>query len=143
MIYISLINNDRTATLKNKLQLKKFIEKLFKNERTALNKLTYIFCSDKYLLQINKKFLNHNYYTDVITFYFNEPQNPIEGEVYISIDRVKENAKEQNSSFKRELHRVIFHAALHLCGYQDKRKQDILLMRTKENEYLNKYFPVK
>ncbi|MBX2934714.1 MAG: rRNA maturation RNase YbeY [Ferruginibacter sp.] len=140
MIYISFINNDRIPTLQNKLQLKKFIEKLFKYEKTALKSLSYIFCSDDYLLQVNKSFLKHNYYTDVITFNFNEPKNPVEGEVYISVDRIKENAKDLNTSFKKELHRVIFHAALHLCGYNDKKNREVILMRKKEDEYLEKYF---
>lgn len=140
MIYISFINNDRIPNLQNKLQLKKFIEKLFKYEKTALKSLSYIFCSDDYLLQVNKNFLKHNYYTDVITFNFNEPKNPVEGEVYISVDRVKENAKDLNTSFKKELHRVIFHAVLHLCGYNDKKSREVILMRKKEDEYLEKYF---
>lgn len=140
MIYISFINNDSEPILQHKLLLKKFIAKLFKNEKTALCSLTYIFCSDDYLLQVNRSFLKHDYYTDVITFNFNEPKKPIEGEVYISVDRVKENAKDLKTSFKKELHRVIFHAALHLCGYKDKIKQDIILMRLKEDEYLEKYF---
>lgn len=140
MIYISFINNDRVPTLKHKQQLKKFIEKLFIHEKTTLKSLSYIFCSDDYLLQVNKDFLKHNYYTDVITFNFNEPKNPVEGEVYISVDRVKENAKDLNTSFKKELHRVIFHAALHLCGYNDKKSRQVILMRKKEDEYLEKYF---
>lgn len=140
MIYISFINNDRIPTLQNKLQLKKFIKKLFKYEKTALKSLSFIFCSDDYLLQVNKSFLKHNYYTDVITFNFNEPKNPVEGEVYISVDRIKENAKDLNTSFKKELHRVIFHAALHLCGYNDKKNREVILMRKKEDEYLEKYF---
>lgn len=140
MIYISFINNNSKPTLQHKLLLKKFIANLFKNEKTALSSLTYIFCSDDYLLQVNRSFLKHDFYTDVITFNFNEPKKPIEGEVYISVDRVKENAKDLKTSFKKELHRVIFHAALHLCGYKDKIKQDIILMRSKEDEYLEKYF---
>lgn len=143
MTDIRFINNDRKPTLQHKLLLKEFIKALFKKEKSPLNNLTYIFCSDDYLLGINKKFLKHNFYTDVITFNLSELQNPIEGEVYISIDRVKENARGLNSSFKNEFHRVIFHAALHLCGYKDKQKHEILNMRAKEDEYLNKYFTIK
>lgn len=143
MTDIRFINYDRKPTLQQKLALKQFIAALFKIEKSPLSSLTYIFCSDDYLLQINKDFLKHDFYTDVITFNLNDPKKPIEGEVYISIDRVKENAYNLNNSFNKELHRVIFHAALHLCGYKDKHKKDILLMRLKEDEYLYKYFAVK
>ena len=89
---------------------------------------------------INKKILNHNYYTDIITFNLSEDKSDIVGEIYISVDRVKDNAYQLNESFKTELHRVMFHGILHLCGLEDKTKKDILLMRAKEDFYLNKYF---
>ena len=120
-------------------QLKDFIIFLFKNENRELHSLNYIFCSDKDLLKMNIEYLQHDYFTDIITFDLSENE-AISGEVYISIDRVKENAEELNLTFLEELHRVIFHGALHLCGYRDKTRKDQLLMRKKENEYLNHYF---
>jgi rRNA maturation RNase YbeY len=90
--------------------------------------------------EINKKFLAHDYDTDIITFPFSNSNNPIEAELYISIPKIREQAEEWNCSFKEELHRVIFHGALHLCGYNDKKEGEKKLMREKENYYLGKYF---
>jgi rRNA maturation RNase YbeY len=83
--------------------------------------------------------LKHDFYTDVITFDLSSSKNQIEGEVYLSIDRIRSNAKQLGVSFKEELHRVIFHGALHLCGYKDKKKEEVIVMRSKENEYLKRY----
>ncbi|WP_366206997.1 rRNA maturation RNase YbeY [Flavihumibacter sp. CACIAM 22H1] len=113
---------------------------LFKKEKKSLELLNYIFCTDEYLLDINRSFLQHDYYTDIITFELAEKGEPTQGEVYISIDRVRDNAKLHGQSFQRELHRVIFHGALHLCGYRDKTKKEETLMRQKEEEYLSYYF---
>ncbi len=132
--------HDRDTTLKDRRNLKIFIENLFATEKRRLVTLTYIFCSDEYLLEINKAFLKHDFYTDVITFDLSETTDETEGEVYISIDRIKENAKQMGASFKEELHRVIFHGALHLCGYKDKNKTDLFKMRLAENKYLEQYF---
>lgn len=120
--------------------VKSFILKLFKREKTGIESLNYIFCTDEALLEINRTYLNHDYYTDIITFNLNEPGSPVMGDIYISIDRVKDNAQVQGESFKRELHRVLFHGALHLCGYKDKRPAEEALMRKKEEAYLNDYF---
>ncbi|HRH59360.1 MAG TPA: rRNA maturation RNase YbeY [Chitinophagaceae bacterium] len=119
--------------------LKLFIEEIFKNENTSLNRLDYVFCNDEYLLQINKQFLQHDYYTDIITFRLSEKSLPVIGEIYISIERVRENAKLFNVSFAEEMLRVIFHGALHLSGFNDKTRQQINRMRAKEDEYLLKY----
>ena len=118
---------------------KDVIRDLFKKEKTRLEQLQYIFCSDEYLLEINKQHLNHNYYTDIITFDLSETPNAVTGEIYISIDRVKENAKTYKAPFKQELLRVIFHGALHLCGYKDKTEKDQALMRKAEDKYLQYY----
>ena len=131
---------DRSPALKERTRLKLFIEKIFISEKKKLGNLSYIFCSDEHLLSINRDFLKHDFYTDVITFDLSSPKNEIEGEVYLSIDRIKDNAKQLDFSFKAELHRVLFHGALHLCGYKDKSKRDILLMREKEDNYLKSYF---
>jgi rRNA maturation RNase YbeY len=130
---------DRFFRFNSKTPLKSFIQRLFLLEKQKLESLHYIFCSDDYLLQINKDFLQHDYYTDIITFNLSDHSKEIEGEVYISIDRVKENAHLQKSGYKEECLRVIFHGALHLCGYRDKTKKEISCMREKENEYLRLY----
>ena len=128
------------ATLTNRTALKTFIYTLFKKEGKKLDSIQYIFCSDDYLLDINRQYLQHDYYTDIITFDLSEPKQPIMAEIYISIDRVKENAREFKTSFKREIHRVIFHGALHLCGYKDKKPKEEALMRKIEEKYLSVYF---
>jgi rRNA maturation RNase YbeY len=131
---------DRKPALKERNKLKIFIEDLFKMEKKGLESLYYIFCSDEHLLKVNVEFLNHDFYTDVITFEFASAGSDTQGEVYISVDRIKDNAKELGVSFKEELHRVIFHGALHLCGYKDKTKKEETLMREAENKYLQLYF---
>lgn len=118
---------------------KEVIRHLFKKEKTRLEQLQYIFCSDEYLLAINKQHLNHNYYTDIITFDLSETPDAVTGEIYISIDRVRENAQTYKVPFKQELLRVIFHGALHLCGYKDKSEKDQQLMRKAEDKYLQYY----
>ncbi len=128
-------------TLAERSSLKTFIGTIFKRERKKLADLNYIFCSDDYLLNINKQYLKHDFYTDIITFGLSEPGEPISGEIYISIDRVRDNSIQFKTSLKKELHRVIFHGALHLCGYRDKNKEEELLMRKMEDKYLNLYFP--
>jgi probable rRNA maturation factor len=119
--------------------VKEVIRDLFKKEKTKLEQLQYIFCSDEYLLEINKQHLQHNYYTDIITFDLSEKANAVIGEIYISVDRVKDNAQNYEVSFKNELLRVIFHGALHLCGYKDKTEKDQALMRKAEDKYLQYY----
>lgn len=127
------------VTLKNRLLLKEFLRKLFKREGMPMDALRFIFCSDDYLLEINKQYLQHDYYTDIITFNLAAPKAPVNGEIYISIDRVKDNASQFNSTLTDELHRVIFHGALHLCGYKDKTKREESLMRSKETENIARY----
>jgi probable rRNA maturation factor len=131
---------DRKPALNERTRLKQFIEKLFKQEKKNLGNLSYIFCSDEHLLGINKDFLKHDFYTDVITFNLSSFKTKTEGEVYLSVDRIKDNAKQLGVSFKEELHRVIFHGALHLCGYRDKNKSDKQQMTSAENKYLQRYF---
>jgi probable rRNA maturation factor len=129
------------VTLKDRTKLKAFIPQLFQREGKALADLNVIFCSDDYLLEVNKQFLNHDYYTDIITFDLSEPNSKATtAELYISIDRIKDNAVIHEVSVSKELHRVIFHGCLHLCGYKDKSKRDIEVMRGKEEEWIKKYF---
>lgn len=131
---------DRKCTLKDRNKLKVFIGRLFTREKKKLGSLSYIFCSDKHLLGINKEFLKHDFYTDVITFDLSSSKNEIEAEVYLSIDRIKDNAKHADTSFTEEIHRVMFHGALHLCGYKDKKNNEIIKMRQAEKKYLDMYF---
>jgi probable rRNA maturation factor len=117
-------------------KLKSFLNALFIKERKQLGELNYVFCSDDYLLDINRRFLSHDYYTDIITFDISESKAEVIGEVYISIDRVKDNAVQLQQTTQRELLRVIIHGALHLCGYKDKTKAQQKVMRQKEDDYL-------
>jgi probable rRNA maturation factor len=130
----------RPGTLKHRHKLKAFILLIFKKENTRLLSINYVFCSDKFLLDINKSFLQHDYYTDIITFNLATKKAPVEAEIYISLDRVRENAQVLQQKYIRELHRVIFHGALHLCGYKDKTAAEIVMMRKKEDFYLEQYF---
>lgn len=136
---ISFNQADSKVTLANRVALKSFIEKRVKKEGFSIETLTYVFCSDKYLLKMNKDFLSHNYYTDIISFDLSETPGNLIGEVYISVDRVKDNAKTHGTSLKEELHRVIFHGALHFCGYKDKKPTDTKKMRQMEDLWLAAY----
>jgi probable rRNA maturation factor len=104
-------------------------------EGKELGDITLVFCSDDYLLEINQQHLSHDYYTDIITFDYCF-EDVVSGDLFISVDRVKENAKEFNYSFEHELHRVSIHGVLHLCGYKDKGEADEKLMREKEDASL-------
>jgi rRNA maturation RNase YbeY len=138
-IPISFNTADKNTTLTNRLALKAFIERGLKKEGIAIDTLQYIFCSDKFLLNINKSFLNHDYFTDIISFDLSETGGTLIGEIYISIDRVKDNAKTHKTSYTEELLRVIFHGALHFCGYKDKKPSDAKEMRAQENKWLKSY----
>jgi probable rRNA maturation factor len=129
-----------SAYPRQRTALKAFIAALFRKEKIAFSSLTYIFCSDEYLLGINQQFLQHNYYTDIISFNLAAKGAEVEGEIYISIERVKENAKTLGQPYNIELHRVIFHGALHLCGYKDKSAKDVSIMRRMEDKSILKYF---
>jgi rRNA maturation RNase YbeY len=119
--------------------LKKFICKIFRKEGYKLKSINYIFCSDEYLFQLNLRHLDHNTFTDILTFRYSSLNDPIVSEIYISIDRIKENSKLYNTTFSTELHRVMFHGALHLCNYGDKTKSQSLTMRSKEEFYLQMF----
>jgi len=137
---VHFFSHDIPTRLKNTASLKHFIELIFKKEMQSLNSINYIFCSDRAILEINKKYLNHDFYTDVITFDLSRDNKAISAEVYISIERIRDNAKQLGLSLHPEPHRVVFHAALPLCGYNDEKKKDKEIMRKKENELLSKYF---
>jgi rRNA maturation RNase YbeY len=140
MAIIQFFYTQQTSVLTQKKRLKSFLlEKSILHGR-PISGLQIIFCSDDYLLKINQDFLSHDYYTDIITFDLGSKGSEfIEGEIYISLDRVKDNAILHGVSYKKELHRVIFHGVLHLLGFKDKKKADQLVMRTMEDEFLLDY----
>lgn len=136
---ISFNKADKSITLGNRVALKAFLEKQLKKEGIRIECLQYVFCSDKYLLDINKQFLNHDYYTDIISFDLSETKGVLIGDIYISVDRVKENAKTMKTTQVNELLRVIFHGALHFCEYKDKKPADAKLMRSMEDKWIKAY----
>jgi probable rRNA maturation factor len=107
-----------------------------RREKKSVRDINYIFCSDSYLLRLNQGFLSHNTFTDIITFDYSEGKN-VSGEIYISLERVRENALKFDALFKDEIRRVMIHGVLHLAGYKDKKPQDISTMRKKEEAYLS------
>ena len=113
------------------------IEKLIIEESKMIGEVSVILCSDDYLLQINKQYLDHDYYTDIVTFDYVK-DNIISGDLYISTDRIKENAGKYDVDFSEELYRVVFHGILHLSGYDDKTDEEKDLIRSKENYYIEK-----
>ncbi|HEY6975434.1 MAG TPA: rRNA maturation RNase YbeY [Chitinophagaceae bacterium] len=137
MLNVFFYYADRKLSINHKIKLRRFIQDIFQKEEIKIKRINYIFCSDKYLLNINKIFLNHDYYTDVITFNLTNSKIPVEGEIYISTDRVIDNAFKLKIKKEEEFHRVIIHGALHLCGYQDKTTKELKLMRAKEKKYLS------
>ena len=130
---------DISSNLKQKIRLRNWITNTIKEENKRLGELTFIFCSDTYLLSINQEYLNHNTYTDIITFNNSEDER-ITGDIFISLERVHENALRFKVSEEDELHRVMIHGTLHLLGYTDKGKDAKALMTNKENYYLLKRF---
>lgn len=127
-------------SLKNRSLLKLFIHNFFKARKTQLREIHIIFCTDQFLLALNRQHLGHNYYTDILTFNLSEKTDKkIAGEIYISMERVKENSKKFQSSFKSELLRVIFHGILHLSGFDDKTAGQKFTMRTAETELLTRF----
>lgn len=130
----------KTISITNRSAIKNTIIAIFKKEKQTLESIDIVFCSDEYLLDINKVNLQHNYYTDTITFnYTPKNQKEVLGEIYISVDRVRDNAARYNSTVKMELLRVIFHSSLHLCGYKDKSHAQKKEMTLKEDNYIDIY----
>jgi probable rRNA maturation factor len=126
-------------SLTRRKQLKAFIKSLFIREKTVLDRVDYIFCTEEFLLDLNKQFLGHSFYTDILSFNLTDGNGPLRGEIYISPKRIRDNAHLYQVSFKEELQRVIFHGALHFCGYKDKTKKESANMRVKEEYYLSLY----
>lgn len=136
MSKVELFYEDIKPLKLQKSPLKRHIKKLINSEFKKNGEISLILCSDKYLLEINIEYLKHNYYTDIITFNYVEG-NIISGDLFISVDRVKENSTEFNTSLIKELYRVIFHGILHLIGYNDKTEEEQKIMRGKEDLYLS------
>lgn len=138
MIAFSFIDVEVSAL--DMVNVSSWLESVCNEEMKEVGDINYIFCNDEYLLEINRSYLDHDYYTDVITFDYSEGLC-LSGDVFVSVDRVIENAKDFNVSFLIELLRVIVHGILHLAGYKDKLKDDKKLMRFKEDYYLLNYVP--
>ena len=128
-------NYETDFKLSNEDQMESWIESIIISENYKVGELNFIFCDDNYLHKLNVEFLKHDTLTDIISFDYKVGKK-LHGDVYISIERVVDNAKDFKVNFQEELQRVIIHGVLHFCGYKDKTKKDALLMRTKENEAL-------
>lgn len=132
---IQFFTEDIDFSLDNTEAITVWLTKVCEQENKALDIVNYIFCTDEYLLKINQEHLNHDYYTDVISFPYST--EVVEGDIFISIDRIKENAISHKVTFKQELSRVMVHGLLHFLGYRDKTVQEQTLMTSKENYYLD------
>jgi probable rRNA maturation factor len=128
--------SETVFNLQNSKEVTRWISKIIANEKRKEGEISYIFCDDQYLHKLNVEFLNHNTLTDIISF-DNSIGNQINGDIFISIERVKENSLIYDTVFEDELHRVIIHGILHYCGFNDKTKKDADLMRKKEDEALS------
>lgn len=135
---INFFEEDIKFKLKQKTQVRKWIKDTIEDEGYKLKELNYIFCSDAYLIEINRQYLDHDTYTDIVTFDNSEVEGDIVGDIFISIERTRENAAKFNVADADELHRVIIHGALHLLGYTDKKPADKKIMTQKEDFYLGK-----
>ena len=136
---IQFFSEDIDFTLKEKQKVREWIGATIKAEGfKRVGELSFVLCSDAYLLEINKQYLDHDTFTDIVTFDSSEDEDVIAGDIFISVERTSENAKKFNVSERDELHRVIIHGVLHLCGYYDKKKEDKTLMTQKEDHYLAK-----
>lgn len=136
---LNFFTQDSDFKLKNKKKISEWIVRTATAEGKNAGEISYIFCSDNYLRQINIDYLNHDYLTDIITFDNSDDEDTIEGDIFISVERVMENAGVFNKTFENELRRVIIHGVLHLIGYKDKSGKDKSLMREKEDHYLNQF----
>ena len=137
MASIHFFSEVPTFKLKNTKKVSGWIRSVLKREKKTLSSLNYIFCSDDHLREMNIRYLNHKTFTDIITFNYNPSENEIEGEIYISIDRITDNAEKFDVDFDTELHRVMIHGVLHLIGYNDKSKTEKSIMREKEDSCLS------
>jgi rRNA maturation RNase YbeY len=137
---INFFQEDIHFNLSGKQKIKKWLKKTATGEGFMIKELNYIFCSDEYLYQINVDYLDHHTYTDIITFDTAEKDDSIEGDLFISLDRVRENAESEKEAFHQELARVMVHGLFHLCGLKDRLPEEEKLMRKKENQALQELF---
>ena len=138
MPVINFFEEDIKFNLSQKRKIRNWIKKVAEKEGVSVAEINYVFCSDPYLKQVNVEFLQHDYFTDIITF-DNSEEGTLEGDIFISIDRIRENSSDYSSNFDQELRRVIIHGVLHLIGYRDKTADEENQMRQKEDEYLSLY----
>jgi len=134
---VSYFVEDIAFKVPQKRKLSAWLKQVIADEGFYLTHINYIFTSDEYLLSVNKQYLDHDYYTDIITFDQSEAEGLLEGDIYISVDRVKENADALGVNFSQELRRVMVHGLLHLCGYDDQSDEGRHKMRAKEDFYLS------
>ena len=134
---IRFFEEDVAFTIPHPRKTSAWIKSAIVKERKTLGEVNYIFCSDEYLRQVNIQYLNHHTFTDIVTFDSSEVKGQISGDIFISIDRVKENAEKFKTTFDHELHRVLIHGVLHLIGYTDKGLEKKAAMRKKEDAYLS------
>ena len=137
-IKVHFYKEDTGYLLASKREIRAWLLSVLEQEQKKTGEISFIFCSDEYLLTLNKQYLNASYLTDVITFDYCE-DDFISGDIFISVDRVKENAKLYQQTTSKEMHRVILHGVLHLCGYKDKTEKEIQQMREKEEYYLQQF----
>jgi len=136
---IQFFTEDIDFKIKEKGKIRQWILESVKNEGfKRVGELSFIFCSDDYLLEMNKQYLNHDTYTDIVTFDSSEDEDTIAGDIFISVERIRENAQKFRVAERDELHRVIIHGVMHLCGYPDKKPAEKAKMTAKEDEYLSK-----
>lgn len=136
MIYFSDL--DASCRIKNRKVVRRWLSQIISLKGKKLGEISIVVCSDEYLLDINKKYLNHNYYTDIITFDYTD-DSAVGGDLMISYDRVKENAKQEGVLIQQELNRVMVHGVLHLLGLKDKTKEEAKKMRSEEDEALKMF----
>ena len=138
MATITFNNNGITPNLKDKTILKIFLKSILEEETVDFERISYIFCTDTYLHKLNVQYLNHDTLTDILTFTLSEISLPLISEIYISVNRVRENSKTLGTNYANELHRVMIHGILHLCGFSDHTPELKSVMRNREDYYLNK-----
>ena len=133
---IRFFNEDVAYKLAQKQPTRQWLKRHAEDEGYSIGELNYIFCSDDYILQVNKDYLNHDYYTDIITFDQSEEEGVLAGDIFVSVERVNDNAGQLAISTEQEMRRVLAHGLLHLCGYGDKSDEEATQMRAKEEEWL-------
>lgn len=132
-------NNGASPEIQDRPKLRRFLFSVFKQEFVDFNSVSFVFCKDDYLHSLNQKYLQHDTYTDILTFTLSDEQEPVHSEIYISVERVDENSKAFGVENRIELLRVMVHGILHLCGYSDHTPKEKKLMREKEDFYLSSY----